>query len=146
MVIIYNKKNGLIEFSSNDPEYSFLIGEGYITVGGKKIIVANPDDYERKIINGDAEDILCGLYVFSNDECLPLPELGSQWDFVRKKRDEKLSSSDWTIGQDSPLDDEKKQEWILYRSELRDVTKNFKNPFSIVWPRYPGEVRPEDFF
>jgi len=40
----------------------------------------------------------------------------------RKKRDDLLSSSDWTQMNDSPLTNELKTAWATFRQELRDVT------------------------
>ena len=40
----------------------------------------------------------------------------------RKKRDDLLSSTDWTQMNDSPLTNELKTAWATYRQELRDVT------------------------
>lgn len=41
---------------------------------------------------------------------------------VRKKRNALLTSSDWTVLSDSPLADEKRAEFVLYRQQLRDIT------------------------
>lgn len=39
----------------------------------------------------------------------------------RRKRDRKLASSDWTQLPDSPLLDETRAEWAVYRQALRDL-------------------------
>jgi hypothetical protein len=41
--------------------------------------------------------------------------------FVRGFRNSWLASTDWTVGNDSPLSDEDKQAWTTYRQELRDM-------------------------
>jgi hypothetical protein len=38
----------------------------------------------------------------------------------RATRNQLLSASDWTVLPDSPLTDEEKSAWIIYRQELRD--------------------------
>jgi hypothetical protein len=38
----------------------------------------------------------------------------------RATRNQLLSASDWTVLPDSPLTDEEKFAWIIYRQELRD--------------------------
>mgnify|MGYP003117782335 CR=1 FL=1 len=39
---------------------------------------------------------------------------------IRAERNAYLNGCDWTQGADSPLTDEKKAEWAVYRQELRD--------------------------
>lgn len=64
---------------------------------------------------------------------------------IRKVRNRKLLSSDWTQGADSPLSDAKKAEWAAYRQALRDITDTYNNTTvtsmadfnSIVWPEQP---------
>lgn len=42
---------------------------------------------------------------------------------IRQSRNRKLAESDWTQLPDSPLSEEKKEEWKVYRQKLRDITK-----------------------
>tara|TARA_R100000231_G_C5286416_1_gene153229 strand:- start:282 stop:485 length:204 start_codon:yes stop_codon:yes gene_type:complete len=46
-------------------------------------------------------------------------------DSLRKKRLIKLEASDWTQAADSPLSEEKKAEWRVYRQKLRDIPQDF---------------------
>ena len=48
-----------------------------------------------------------------------------------------LSNSDWTQGLDSPLSEEKKDEWKVYRQQLRDITLQSGFPLETVWPNQP---------
>lgn len=57
---------------------------------------------------------------------------------VRTERNRRLSNSDWTQFNDSPLTDEKKTEWQTYRQSLRDITEGFDNDTEIVWPTEPS--------
>lgn len=59
--------------------------------------------------------------------------VAAQWFFVRKERNEKLSSCDWTQLQDAPVD---QAIWAEYRQQLRDITDQ-KDPFAIIWPAQP---------
>lgn len=59
-----------------------------------------------------------------------------EWMIVRGKRAMLLDISDWTVGNDSPLSDEKKAEWASYRQALRDITTQ-TDPFNITWPTKP---------
>jgi hypothetical protein len=63
--------------------------------------------------------------------------INGQWNVVRSIRNEYLKESDWTQLPDSPLTVEKKQEWVTYRQELRDVTLQ-PDPFNITWPIKPS--------
>lgn len=56
---------------------------------------------------------------------------------ARKVRDKLLSSSDWTQLPDAPLTEEKKQEWSVYRKQLRDLTTDSKFPVYHSWPTRP---------
>jgi hypothetical protein len=63
-------------------------------------------------------------------------ELNGQWTFIRYRRNEFLTECDWTQLQDSPLSEQKQQEWQTYRQTLRDITLQ-SDPFNIVWPTKP---------
>jgi len=41
---------------------------------------------------------------------------------LRGRRKNLLKDSDWTVMPDSPLSDSKKDEWKIYRQQLRDIT------------------------
>ena len=60
-------------------------------------------------------------------------------EYIRSKRANLLSSSDWTQMPDSPLSDSKKQEWAVYRQALRDMpdTTTATTVDEIVWPVRP---------
>lgn len=53
---------------------------------------------------------------------------------VRSERDRKLSDSDWTQVEDSPVD---KEVWKTYRQALRDVPSQQGFPWNVVWPEQP---------
>lgn len=63
-------------------------------------------------------------------------ETNNMWENVRNERNELLVQCDWTQISDSPLILEKKNEWKIYRQELRDITLQ-ENSFSITWPDKP---------
>jgi len=59
---------------------------------------------------------------------------------VRGTRNVLLFDSDWTQLADSPLSDSKKEEWAVYRQELRDFPAQDQdtiNIFEFVWPTNP---------
>lgn len=63
-------------------------------------------------------------------------ETESKWREIREKRNRLLFECDWTQLTDSPLSVEKREEWAIYRQELRDIT-NYPSPYSIIWPNEP---------
>lgn len=57
-------------------------------------------------------------------------------DLVRTRRNEMLVSSDWTQLPDSPLSEEEREQWRVYRQALRDITESFQ--WNITkWPETP---------
>jgi hypothetical protein len=57
---------------------------------------------------------------------------------LRLERDKLLTESDWTQYNDSPLTDEVKAEWAVYRQSLRDLPENTDDPANPTWPTPPG--------
>lgn len=53
---------------------------------------------------------------------------------VRRERDAKLTSSDWTQVADAPVD---KAAWATYRQALRDVPSQTGFPWEVTWPDAP---------
>jgi hypothetical protein len=62
--------------------------------------------------------------------------LESSWEVLRTERNALLVSSDWTQYSDSPLDNEAKVEWAVYREELRDLPES-ADPANPTWPEAP---------
>jgi hypothetical protein len=58
-----------------------------------------------------------------------------QWASVRAQQRQKLYESDWTCSV-TDYTPPNKEQWISYRQELRDVTKQ-TDPFRITWPIGP---------
>ncbi len=58
--------------------------------------------------------------------------------FIREERNRRLFECDWTQGADSPLTEEKKEEWRQYRQALRDLVSNITTPGSVIWPIKPS--------
>lgn len=56
---------------------------------------------------------------------------------IRAQRNLKLTESDWTQSNDSPLSDESKLAWAQYRQELRDITSQEGYPHNVTWPEQP---------
>jgi hypothetical protein len=56
---------------------------------------------------------------------------------VRGVRNKLLAECDWTQVSDAPLTEQQKQSWSTYRQELRELTENFVDEKSLVWPVKP---------
>ena len=57
---------------------------------------------------------------------------------LRTKRNALLVSSDWTQGNDTPLDGGAKTSWAEYRQLLRDLPETHaSDPDAVVWPEAP---------
>ena len=63
--------------------------------------------------------------------------LAEQWASVRADRNDRLAACDWTQLADSPLNNEQRTDWQVYRQALRDVTQQ-PDPFAIAWPEMPA--------
>lgn len=57
---------------------------------------------------------------------------------MRYERYVKLINCDWTQLSDVNLDESKRQEWLLYRQNLRDITIQAGFPWDITWPTPPS--------
>jgi hypothetical protein len=56
---------------------------------------------------------------------------------LRAERNALLTESDWTQYNDSPLTDEVKAEWAVYRKALRDLPHTIDDPADPTWPEAP---------
>ena len=57
---------------------------------------------------------------------------------LRHMRNILLRESDWTQFTDSPLSESKKNEWKIYRQQLRDLPAASSNPENPGWPTKPS--------
>lgn len=67
-------------------------------------------------------------------------EIEALWGNIRNRRNMLLNECDWTQLSDSPLTEEKKLEWRVYRQDLRDIT-NQEDPHNIIWPIKPDGIQ-----
>jgi hypothetical protein len=56
---------------------------------------------------------------------------------IRSERNAKLTETDWTQVDDTPLDNVAKSAWANYRQALRDVPDQAGFPFDVNWPSAP---------
>lgn len=57
---------------------------------------------------------------------------------MRRQRDRLLTASDWTQMPDSPLSDEQRAAWAVYRQALRDAPANWEPAATWDAPDLPG--------
>jgi hypothetical protein len=57
---------------------------------------------------------------------------------IRSQRDQLLRDSDWVMTADAPILN--KNQWVVYRQLLRDITSQNPNPDLIVFPQKPAVV------
>jgi hypothetical protein len=62
------------------------------------------------------------------------PDVEFYWSELRRQRNKLLTSCDWTVLSDSPLD---VQTWSEYRQALRDLPSNTKDPKLAIFPTKP---------
>jgi hypothetical protein len=60
--------------------------------------------------------------------------LEGAWNSLRDKRNSLLSSCDWTMLEDAPIN---KTAWAAYRMALRFLPEATQDPFNPVWPQKP---------
>ena len=81
--------------------------------------------------------VIDGEPVKKPEEELEAIEIKKSWSLLRQKRDALLKDSDWTQMPDVPLDAAKKEEWKVYRQQLRDLPANTVDPRQVEWPTPP---------
>ena len=128
--MFYLFKNGICESLCDDKERL----EKFITEDDKEALILeheswlNPSDLS--IVDGEIQVNV----ITQTDEEIKQHKLS----VIRTKRDDLLSASDWTQFADTPLTDEKKKEWQVYRQALRDIPEkgctDLDNPY---WPIIP---------
>jgi hypothetical protein len=59
------------------------------------------------------------------------------WSVVRRKRNALLRDCDWTQLADSPVDPTARQQWVMYRQSLRNITQQ-PDPHNLTWPTPPS--------
>jgi|ETNvirnome_2_130_1030620.scaffolds.fasta_scaffold43907_1 hypothetical protein len=102
---------------------------------------AHVASYGGKVVTG-----IDGDFAYWDVSGVPVKDTDTQdadnlargWEDIRTKRDIKLAESDWTQYNDSPLDDETKDDWSTYRQALRDLPANTADPTDVTWPTTPS--------
>lgn len=62
------------------------------------------------------------------------------WEDVRISRDRLLQASDFTQLADAPLTDLQKEEAVIYRQTLRDITSMYESAADVIFPDKPSFI------
>lgn len=106
-------------------EWADLDQYAHVVVGESQ----NRDHLSAALVNGEI--------VLQDDAAKVSTHLDGLFSILRQQRNEKLSESDWTQMNDSPLSSELKALWAQYRQELRDLPQNTVDPLNPTWPESP---------
>lgn len=69
-------------------------------------------------------------------EKVPVDVNALKWTDLRTERNRRLTASDWTQLNDSPLKND--PNWLQYRQDLRDLPANTLDPDQVVYPNEPN--------
>lgn len=122
----------------------------YVTATGRIVLSKRMSDTqlsdylsansEHSSLNGICPDI--NNYQVSANTIIPKTETLDWTSWMRDRRNKELTASDWTQGDDSPLNDTKKAEWATYRQALRDLPDLYSEPLAdrsaVLWPAKPS--------
>jgi len=114
--------------------YYFIYNNERYTFDPHNPIIEGWDEETGPIIGSQTLQEVLGM---TDEEADAAHLEGLRNEFIRPKRDELLSKSDWTQGLDSPLSDVQKEEWKTYRQALRDMTSH-PDPQNANWPTKPS--------
>lgn len=99
------------------------------------MILVSSDQYEQT--KDYAKKIITLVEGVVNVGPKPVGSTDDLFGVLRADRDRLLADSDWTQATDSPLSDEKKAEWRVYRQTLRDLPESTPDPANPQWPAKP---------
>jgi len=97
-------------------------------------IVDVTDRYQEifEALNSQNKEI---SFEFGNVVLIEKPKKEITWDQIKKERNALLLESDWTQLLDVNLPN--KEEWKVYRQQLREITTNFSNANEVIFPSKP---------
>ena len=107
-----------------------------------KYYTAKRDAEEIKDFEGNSQDpkVYVQSHFVGDDTAKDARLLTEQWTRIRRERDRLLSECDWTQAGDVTLTANKKNKWLTYREQLRNVpgTQSSKTTYEdITWPTKP---------
>jgi len=98
-------------------------------------------DSETQRLIWDSEDLSYKVVALNPSENTIPPEnvvpTSFYWQRMRDERNFRLSITDWSVLSDVQLTEEKKQSFLTYRQELRDLPENIEDIHNFTWPKRP---------
>jgi len=146
------KVDGIIASTSTNTNLTLQgKGSGKVVIGDGALLFPDADGSDGEFIKTDGSAALSfaadpgggtsywvvdaeAQTVTNDQDQADADALASSWERLRTERNALLVSSDWTQGADSPLSDEVKAEWAVYREELRDLPDTTDDPADPTWP------------
>ncbi len=129
----------MIDYSNKDAKTFAVVKDGKVI---KKVMLEKESDYSpetgetlvniegQNIKNGSSYDGTTFSYTppgFTNEQNLK---------FLRDRRNDLLTKSDWTQSRDVTLSND--SEWQTYRQALRDLPSNTADASNPTWPTEPS--------
>ena len=129
----------MIDYSNKDTKTFAVVKDGKVI---KKVMLEKESDYSpetgetlvniegQNIKNGSSYDGTTFSYTppgFTNEQNLK---------FLRDRRNDLLTKSDWTQGRDVTLSND--SAWQTYRQALRDLPSNTADASNPTWPTEPS--------
>jgi hypothetical protein len=105
--------------------------------------IPEPDRYKKIVEGQPIRSDSNGIY-YQNWQSIDMTALeqadsdNKKAEIVRAERNNLLRMTDWTQLADVTLSPEKRDEYIAYRQELRDITATQGFPWQIIWPIPPA--------
>jgi len=96
-----------------------------------------PDGLSWDVVKGQ-KDPETGAITLTEDPVKLSQKTQAQWTSLRAQRNQLLTASDWTQGNDSPLSTDSKSAWATYRQALRNLPDVTTDPLNPVWPSVPS--------
>lgn len=126
----YDPTNGKIILSGDIPEHM-------ISLQGKHVLKVDASSLHHYIDLKTLQPVSKpekpeGFYIWDDDDKEWKVDVVMAEHAVKNKRNQLLSSSDWTQLPDVPL--ATKESWAAYRQALRDIPDQPEFPLNVVWP------------
>lgn len=110
-------------------------------IAGEEQIYARIEDDGKTYVTCNAENPDFKAWIVEGNTAEEADGGLTDWDIARRKRDELLINSDWTMLTGVTVD---QAQWSAYREKLRDIPQTYKDKATseIVWPTAPSTKGP----
>lgn len=109
----------------------------FLNVPEGSTVIELTDEQASKIENSESIFHFFEEEVITRREYLWKTNPDQVKNLIRPSRNKLLAESDWTQLTDSPLDQDTRNAWSVYRQELRDLTNNIDENGEVEFPSAP---------